>query len=97
MNIGIAEFRNDMGDRINRVIYQGERVILERRGKPVAAIVSMEDLALLEEIEDRFDIEEARKAKAEMKRKGEKPIPLEEVEERLGITRPKKTRSRRKK
>ena len=34
MNIGIAEIRNNLADAINRVVYGGERVILERRGKP---------------------------------------------------------------
>ena len=35
MNIGIAEIRNNMADTLNRVAYQGERIVLERRGKGV--------------------------------------------------------------
>ena len=49
-------------------LYQGERIILERRGKEVAAIVSMDDLALLQMLEDRDDVRAARKALAEMNR-----------------------------
>jgi prevent-host-death family protein len=85
MNIGIAEIRNRMADAINRVAYQGERIILERRGKGVAAIVSLEDLALLEALEDREDAKAAPKVLAEMKRKGEKPIPLKEIKREFGL------------
>ena len=85
MNIGVAEIRNNMADALNRVAYQGERIILERRGKGVAAIVPMDDLALLEALEDREDVKAARKALAEMKRTGQKPIPWEKVKKELGL------------
>jgi prevent-host-death family protein len=85
MNIGIAEIRNNLADALNRVAYQGERIILERRGKACAAIVPMDDLALLEAVEDREDVKAARKALAEMKRKGAKPIPWEKVKQELGL------------
>lgn len=85
MNIGVAEIRNNLADALNRVIYAGERVVLERRGKPAAAIVSLEDLALIEAIEDREDVKAVKRALAEMKRKGEKPIPFAEVKKQLGL------------
>lgn len=85
MNIGVAEIRNSMADVLNRVAYQGERVVLERRGKGVAAIVSMDDLALLEAMEDREDAKAARKALGELKRKRGKAIPLADVKKRLKI------------
>ena len=85
MNIGVKEVRDNLADALNRVAYQGERIVLERRGKGVAVLVSMEDLALLESIEDREDVKAARKVLADMKRKGEKGIPLAEVKQRLGI------------
>ncbi|MEX0715890.1 MAG: type II toxin-antitoxin system Phd/YefM family antitoxin [Planctomycetaceae bacterium] len=85
MKIGIAEIRNNLADTLNKVAYQGERVVLERRGKGVAAIVSMEDLAFLEAVENREDLKAARRALAEMKRTGERGIPLAEVKKRLGM------------
>ena len=85
MNLGIAEIRSNMADALNRVIYAGERVVLERRGKPAAAIVSLEDLALLAAVEDGEDVKAAKRAIAEMKRKGEKPIPFSEVKKQLGL------------
>lgn len=85
MNIGIADIRNNLADALNRVVYGGERVVLERRGKPTAAIVSLEDLALLEALEDREDVRLAKRALADMRRKGEKPVPWEEVKKQLGM------------
>lgn len=85
MNMGIAEVRTNMAEALNRVVYQGERVILERRGKGVAAIVSLEDLALLEAVEDREDVAAARKALAELKRKGHAMVSLDEIKRRLGM------------
>ncbi|VAX37884.1 hypothetical protein MNBD_PLANCTO02-3190 [hydrothermal vent metagenome] len=85
MGIGIADLRSQLADVLNRVAYSGERITLERHGKEVVAIVSMEDLALLEAIEDKEDAKAARRAIAEMKRKGEKTIPLSKVKERLGM------------
>ena len=63
----VADIRNNLADAINRVAYAGERIILERRGKGVAALVSVEDLELLQRIEDEADIKAARKA---LKEKG---------------------------
>ena len=79
MNVGIAEIRNNLAEAINRAAYAGERVILERRGKPVAAIVSVDDLKVLEEMEDQEDVRAARKAR----KQGGKPVPLAKVKARL--------------
>jgi prevent-host-death family protein len=35
---------------VNRAAYGGERTIVSRRGKPVAAVIPMEDLHLLERL-----------------------------------------------
>ncbi len=66
--LSIAEARNKLADAINRVCYGGERVLFARRGKPVAALVSAEDLALLQRIEDADDIRAARKTLREYDR-----------------------------
>ena len=85
--LSVVDLRNNTSDTINRVAYGGERVILERRGKPAVAIVSMEDLEALVEMENQADIKAARKAR----KQGGKPIPLENVAVELGI----KTKTRR--
>jgi len=57
-----SKARDEFSDALNRVAYKGERIVLRRRGKDVAVLVPVEDLKLLEEIEDRIDVEEAKKS-----------------------------------
>ena len=85
MTINIVNIRSKLADTINRVAYQGERVVLERRGKGVAAMVSMQDLALLEKLDDEADARGARKALADAKRKKQKPIRWEQTKSELGL------------
>ena len=72
-------------DTFNRVAYQGERIRVVRRGGTAVAIISDEDLALLEELEGRHWAETADRVVADMEAKGQKPVPLEEVKARLGL------------
>lgn len=78
MNISIAHFRNNMADPINRAVYAGERVILTRDGKPAVALVGLDDLRALEELENQADLKAARKARKE---KG--GVSLERIQARL--------------
>lgn len=78
--LATSAVRDSLGDTLNRVAYRGERILLERHGKAVAALVSVEDLALLEDLEDRADLEAVRLARQEP---GE--IPFEEVRRKAGL------------
>lgn len=78
--ISVSEARDDLGYTVDRVASKGQRVTLTRRGKAAAAIVSTDDLALLEALEERGDVEDARAAL----RKGGF-IPLAKVKARLGL------------
>jgi prevent-host-death family protein len=78
--IGVADIRANLADVINRVAYGGERIVLQRRGKRVLAVVPMEDLALIEEMENQADIRAALRARKE---KG--GVPLEKIKARLGM------------
>jgi prevent-host-death family protein len=60
--LAATELRTRGSDAINRVAYAGDRVLLQRHGKSIAAIVSVEDLELLQALEDRIDLAAARKA-----------------------------------
>jgi antitoxin (DNA-binding transcriptional repressor) of toxin-antitoxin stability system len=77
--------REDFTDTLNRVARGGERIVLRRGRKAVAALVPLRDLRLLEQIEDRLDLDEARQALSESRRKGEKPIPWEKARQLLGL------------
>lgn len=68
--LSVSVARETLSDIVNRVAYSGERVMLHRHGKPVAALVSAQDLELLAALEDRIDLDEARKALKEAGRKG---------------------------
>ena len=63
--ISAADARKKFANIINRVAYGKELFVLTRRGEPLAAIVSIDDLKLLQEIEEQMDIDEAWKARNE--------------------------------
>lgn len=44
MHIGIARAKARLSELVNRVAFGNEYIILESRGKPKAALVSLEDL-----------------------------------------------------
>lgn len=73
-HITASKIRKDFSDTVNRVAYGGERVVLQRRGKEIAAVVPIEDLKLLEALEDRMDLVDARAALTEAKKKGTKSL-----------------------
>ena len=50
--VGTHEAKTHLSEYLNRVAYQGERIVVERHGKAVAALVSVEDLRRLEVIDD---------------------------------------------
>lgn len=65
VHIPVSEFKNEISETLNRVVYAGERVALQRHGKDVVALVSMREAAILEDIEkmeDEIDLREALKA-----------------------------------
>ena len=51
-HISIGQVKRDISDLVNRVAYGGERIVLTSRGKPKAAIVSMEDYDRLRMADD---------------------------------------------
>lgn len=79
--------RDEFAEMVNRVSYGKERIVLQRHGKPVAAVIPIEDLKLLERLieeeEDRIDVEEARRI---LNDPTEENIPFEQVKAELGIT-----------
>ena len=75
--------RATFSDLVNRVRYGSERVLIAKRGKPAVALISVEDFHVLEMLEDRLDIEAARKALANPENRVR--VPLAEVKKRLGL------------
>ena len=80
--LSVSQARLALPDTINRVSYGGERIIISRNGRDAAALVSLGDLRLLEEMEDRLDAEEAKRRLA-----GEKPVPYKKARKEMGLSR----------
>ncbi|MEN8134845.1 MAG: type II toxin-antitoxin system Phd/YefM family antitoxin [Thermodesulfobacteriota bacterium] len=79
--VSTAEARKHFADLVNQVAYGKEPVVLTRRGQEIAALVSMDELELLRQIEDHIDIEDAKKALADP---GDN-ISAQEVWKQLGL------------
>ena len=77
-----SEARKELSDLLNRVAYRGERIVLQRRGKDVAVLIPMEDLALLEKLEESIDVKAARKALNE----SDERIPYDRARKELGLS-----------
>lgn len=82
MNTTITKLRATMSDTIGRVRHTGERVIIEKNGKPAAAIVPIEDLEWMEAMERAEDEEDLRFLR-ECKEEG--TVTLEEARKELGL------------
>ena len=80
--IPASEARLQFAEIVNKVAFGGERILLHRHGKDVAAIVPVEDLQLLESLEERMDLEAARAA---LKEKAPR-IPWRGLKEQLGLS-----------
>jgi prevent-host-death family protein len=79
----ISDVRGNLATIVNQVAFGGDRVRLTRHGKAVAAVVPIEDLEFLEDLEDEIDIELAREALADPE--NQTTIPLDEVKRQLGL------------
>ncbi len=76
-----SEARQQVSEILNEVAYGHERVMLQRHGKDVAAVISADDLLPFEELEDRADLLDMAKVLA----RGETPIPWKQVKAQLGL------------
>jgi prevent-host-death family protein len=69
----LSQAREELGAIVNRVSLRGERVLINRNGKTVAALVSLEDLDLIRRLEDAADVKAALAARAAAARHGTVP------------------------
>jgi prevent-host-death family protein len=69
--MSLSEARDHWAEVIGRVQFGGERVTIAKRGKPVAVVVSVEDAAFLDEMEDKALAALAMERLAEYEQTGE--------------------------
>jgi prevent-host-death family protein len=84
--ISISKARDSLADLVNRVAYGHERILLGRRGKTLAALISADDLELLEQLEDASDLRAAQAALAAPENRAE-AIPWQDLEAEIDARR----------
>ena len=78
-SLSISRARDNLSELGNRVSLRGERLIVERRGKDLFALVPVEDVELLERLEDKIDLDAVRQ------RMNEPSESFEKVKKDLGL------------
>lgn len=73
--VSATEAKSKLSDLLSSTEYNQERIIIERSGRPAAVLISVGDLAFLEEVEDRLASYEIKKALKKTKRSR----PIEQV------------------
>lgn len=62
--VSAVNFRQNLGEMLNQVQYRNDYIVINKDGKPVAALVDAELFARIRRMRDRFDALSARIAKA---------------------------------
>ena len=78
-----TEARSRFSEVVNRAAFASERIVLTRRGKRFAAVVPIEDLDFLEELEDRADSDDYRAALKAAR--GKPTVRWEDLKKELGL------------
>lgn len=79
ISISTVDAREKLTELVNQVLHNKERIILTRRGKEVAALVPLEDLLMLQEAQNKTDLQEALEALKEARHAG--TISLDQLKE----------------
>lgn len=62
--VNAVNFRQNLGDMLNQVQYRNDSIVINKDGKPVAALVDAELFARIRRMRDRFDVLSSRIAEA---------------------------------
>ena len=81
--ISATDARKDFARIVDAAYARSERVVLTRNGRPVAAVIPIEDLEALEDYEERLDAQAVKEAIDEQG--DEKPRSWKDVKAELGL------------
>jgi len=81
--VSFSEARIHFAEIANEVAYAGRRTVVTRRGEKLIAIVSIEDLEMIEATESKMNIEDARKALIDVEKHG--TVAWEEIRRDLDL------------
>lgn len=62
--VNAVNFRQNLGEMLNQVQYRNDSIVINKDGKPVAALVDAELFARIQRMRERFDSLSARIADA---------------------------------
>jgi prevent-host-death family protein len=62
--VSAVNFRQNLGEMLNQVQYRNDSIVINKDGKPVAALVDAELFARIRRMRERFDALSGRIAKA---------------------------------
>lgn len=62
--VSAVNFRQNLGEMLNQVQYRNDSIVINKDGKPVAALVDAELFARIRRMQERFDALSARIAEA---------------------------------
>jgi len=54
-NVNAVTFRQNLGEMLNQVQYRNDSIVINKDGKPVAALVDAELFARIRRMQERFD------------------------------------------
>jgi prevent-host-death family protein len=57
--VSVSQMKEALSEILNRAAFGRERIVIASRGKPKAAVIGIDDLELLEELEDALAVREA--------------------------------------
>lgn len=63
-DVSAVNFRQNLGEMLNQVQYRNDSIVINKDGKPVAALVDAELFARIRRMRDRFDALSSRIAEA---------------------------------
>jgi prevent-host-death family protein len=70
--VNVESFRQNLGEMLNQVQYRNNNIVINKDGKPVAALVDAEFFARMRRLRERFDALSNRIAEAYAR------VPVEE-------------------
>ena len=53
--VNAVNFRQNLGEMLNQVLYRNDSIVISKDGRPVAALVDAELFARIRRMRDRFD------------------------------------------
>jgi prevent-host-death family protein len=82
-HVSVSDLRTQLSTTVNRVAFGKERVVLQRQGKDLVALVPLQDLELLEQFEDRWLAAEAQRTADDAE--SQEDIPWDQAKASLGL------------